>query len=82
MTRYLSVLLACTALTACGPIPVKPDAGQYFTVEHGTGAFPRAQAGAEAHCKKLEMRARHLGSDHAADVFGSHMMSRFECVPA
>jgi hypothetical protein len=69
--RYLLVLL----LAACGPIQVRPDAGRFFTIEHGTERFQDAMAGARQHCSSIGMDARHLGTDR-----GVYLLSRFECV--
>ena len=70
--RYLIVLL----LAACGPIQVRPDAGRYFTIEHGTARFQDAMEGARRNCAAMGMDVRHLGTDR-----GEFLMSRFECVP-
>lgn len=70
--RYLSVLLL---LAACGPIQVRPDAGRYFTIEHGSARFQDAMEGARQHCAREGLAARHLGTDRA-----EYMLSRFECV--
>ena len=70
--RYLVVLLL---LAACGPIQVRPDAGRYFTIEHGTARFQDAYEGARQHCARMGMDVRHLGSDRA-----EHVLSRFECI--
>lgn len=70
--RYLIVLLL---LAACGPIQVRPDAGRYFTIEHGTARFQDAMEGARRHCAQMGMDVRHLGTDR-----GEMLMSRFECV--
>jgi hypothetical protein len=69
--RYLVVLL----LAGCGAIQVHPDAGRYFTIEHGTARFGDAMEGARQHCARMGLSARHLGTDVAYMA-----MSRFECV--
>ena len=71
--RYLVVVLL---VAACGPIQVRPDAGRYFTIEHGTARFEDAYEGARQHCARMGMDVRHLGTDHA-----QLMLSRFECIP-
>lgn len=70
------IALLGLALAACGPAQVRPDAGKYFTIEHGTARFQDAMEGARQHCVRMGLTARHLGSDR-----GELLLSRFECVP-
>lgn len=63
-------------LTGCGAIEPRPDAGRYFTLEHGTARFGDAMEGAQIHCARMGMTARHLGTDRGGEL----LMSRFECV--
>lgn len=70
MTAALALVLA-----ACGPVQVRPDAGRFFTIEHGTARFQDAMEGARQHCARIGMQARHLGTDRA-----ELLLSRFECV--
>lgn len=62
-------------LTGCGAIQVQPQAGKYFSIEHGTARFGDAMAGARQHCARMGMQPRHLGTDR-----GYLLISRFECV--
>lgn len=63
-------------LAGCGPIQVRPDAGKFFTIQHGTARFGDAMEGARKHCDTLGMKARHLGTDRGGDL----LLSRFECL--
>ena len=62
-----------------GPIPVPANAGRNFTIQHGTAVFRWAMEGAQRHCVKMGLAAKHLGSDRLEDA---GMLSRFECVRA
>jgi hypothetical protein len=64
---------------ATGPIPVPANAGRNFTIQHGIAVFRWAMEGAQLHCVKMGLAAKHLGSDRLEDV---GMLSRFECVRA
>ena len=70
------IALSMVLATACTPIEVRPDAGLFFTIEHGSARFQDAMEGARRHCAAMGMDARHLGTDR-----GEFMLSRFECVP-
>jgi periplasmic protein TonB len=64
---------------ATGPISVPPNAGRNFSIQHGAAVFRWAMEGAQLHCVKMGLAAKHLGSDRLEDV---GMISRFECVRA
>ena len=64
---------------ATGPIPVPATAGRNFTIQHGIAVFRWAMEGAQQHCMKMGLAAKHLGSERLEDV---GMLSRFECVRA
>jgi periplasmic protein TonB len=64
---------------ATGPISVPPNAGRNFSIQHGAAVFRWAMEGAQLHCVKMGLAAKHLGSDRLEDV---GMLSRFECVRA
>lgn len=70
--RYLVVLL----LAGCGAIQPRADAGNHFTLEHGTARFGDAMEGARQHCARQGMKAKHLGTDRG----GYLLLSRFACV--
>lgn len=67
-------LLATAVLAGCVNIPADE---KYFSIEHGQLMFSSAMGDAKAHCSKMGMATRHLGTDRA----GIYSVSRFECVP-
>ncbi len=75
--KRASLFLLCLA-AGCGSVPVFPDVGRSFTIEHGTAIFGAAMAGAREHCaSKFNMGVQHLGTDRG----GMLLLSRFRCVP-
>jgi hypothetical protein len=69
--RYLAVLL----LAGCTTVRAPAGSETYFSIQHGATQFGEASQKAQAHCAKLGMKARHLGSDRVGWI-----VSRFECV--
>lgn len=72
--RYVLLALALSGC-AMGPIAVDERVGNNFTIEHGTARFQDAMAGAQQHCARRGMNAKHLGTDRGGEL----LLSRFEC---